>query len=65
VARLTLEAWQKERDKMIKACNRCHSANFAKAELAKGGTITFLFSSKEEKLNNAAALKEFVERKRK
>ena len=32
---------------------------------AKGGTITFLFSSKEEKLNNAAALKEFVERKRK
>jgi uncharacterized protein YeaO (DUF488 family) len=32
---------------------------------AKGGTITFLFSSKEEKLNNAAALKEFVESKRK
>lgn len=32
---------------------------------AKGGIITFLFSSKEEKLNNAAALKEFVERKRK
>jgi uncharacterized protein YeaO (DUF488 family) len=32
---------------------------------AKGGTITFLFSSKEEKLNNAAALKEFVEKKRK
>jgi uncharacterized protein YeaO (DUF488 family) len=31
---------------------------------AKGGTITFLFSSKEEKLNNAAALKEFVESKR-
>jgi len=31
---------------------------------AKSGTITFLFSSKEEKLNNAAALKEFVESKR-
>jgi len=30
----------------------------------KGGTITFLFSSKEEKLNNAVALKEFVESKR-
>jgi uncharacterized protein YeaO (DUF488 family) len=32
---------------------------------AKGGTVTFLFSSKEEKLNNAAALKEFLESKRK
>jgi cytochrome c553 len=36
VARLTQEDWQKERDKMIKTCNRCHSANFAKGELAKG-----------------------------
>jgi uncharacterized protein YeaO (DUF488 family) len=27
------------------------------------GTVTFLFSSQEEKLNNATALKEFVERK--
>ena len=27
------------------------------------GTVTFLFSSREEKLNNAAALKEYVERK--
>ncbi len=26
---------------------------------AKGGTVTFLYSSKEEKLNNAVALKEF------
>jgi uncharacterized protein YeaO (DUF488 family) len=30
---------------------------------ARQGTVTFLFSSKEEKLNNAAALKEFVESK--
>jgi uncharacterized protein YeaO (DUF488 family) len=30
---------------------------------AREGTVTFLFSSKEEELNNAAALKEFVERK--
>ena len=30
---------------------------------AKEGTVTFLFSSKEEKLNNAQALKEFVEAK--
>jgi hypothetical protein len=36
VARLTQEDWQKERDKMTKTCNRCHSVNFAKAELAKG-----------------------------
>jgi hydroxylamine dehydrogenase len=36
VARLTQESWQKERDKMIKTCNRCHSINFAKGELAKG-----------------------------
>ena len=36
VARLTQEAWQKERDKMLKTCNQCHSLNFAIAELEKG-----------------------------
>jgi hypothetical protein len=36
VARLTQEEWQQERDKMLKACNQCHSANFAKGELEKG-----------------------------
>ena len=36
VARLTQESWQKERDKMVKTCNHCHSVNFAKGELAKG-----------------------------
>ncbi len=36
VARLTQDAWQKERDKMVKTCNQCHSVNFAKGELAKG-----------------------------
>jgi len=36
VARLTQEDWQKERDKMIKTCNRCHSVNFARGELVKG-----------------------------
>ncbi|MDH5468064.1 MAG: multiheme c-type cytochrome, partial [Candidatus Aminicenantes bacterium] len=39
VARLTQEAWQKERDKMIETCNKCHSVNFAKAELEKGDQI--------------------------
>jgi len=36
LARLTQEEWQKDRDKMIVACEQCHSTNFAKAELAKG-----------------------------
>lgn len=39
VARLTQEDWQQERDKMLKACNQCHSLNFAKAELEKGDTM--------------------------
>ena len=33
------------------------------AQKIKGGTVTFLFSSQEQKLNNAAALKEFFETK--
>jgi uncharacterized CHY-type Zn-finger protein len=36
VARLTQESWQAERNKMVKTCNQCHSANFARGELAKG-----------------------------
>ncbi len=36
IARLTQEDWQKERDKMVKICNQCHSVNFARAELQKG-----------------------------
>lgn len=36
LARLTQEDWQVQRDKMLKACNQCHSRNFAKAELEKG-----------------------------
>ncbi|GAB4387422.1 MAG: hypothetical protein Kow0025_00890 [Thermodesulfovibrionales bacterium] len=36
VARLNQEAWQKERDKMLRACAQCHSENFARAELKKG-----------------------------
>lgn len=39
VARLTQEAWQKERDKMIATCSRCHSANFARGELEKGDKL--------------------------
>ena len=36
VARLTEEAWQQERDKMLDTCGDCHSSDFAKAELEKG-----------------------------
>lgn len=36
VARLDQESWDRERDKMLKTCNQCHSMNFAKAELEKG-----------------------------
>jgi hypothetical protein len=36
LARLTQEEWQKDRDKMLKTCNQCHSINFAKGELEKG-----------------------------
>ena len=36
VARLTQESWQAERDKMLRACGKCHASEFAKGELAKG-----------------------------
>lgn len=36
VARLTQEEWQAQRNRMLKACNQCHSLYFAKAELQKG-----------------------------
>ena len=38
-ARLDQAAWQTQRDKMIATCNRCHSANFAKEQLAKGDSM--------------------------
>jgi hydroxylamine dehydrogenase len=34
--RLTQQAWQEERDKMVKACSTCHSISFARGELEKG-----------------------------
>jgi hypothetical protein len=39
VARFTQEDWQKERDKMLKTCNKCHSLSFARNELEKGDRI--------------------------
>ena len=39
VARMTQDAWQKERDKMVNICTQCHSGNFAKGELEKGDNM--------------------------
>jgi len=39
VAKLTQQDWQKERDKMQQICNQCHSANFAKQQLAQGDNM--------------------------
>jgi len=36
LARLTQPDWQAERNKMLRACGKCHSSQFAKGELAKG-----------------------------
>jgi hypothetical protein len=39
MVRLTEEDFQKEREKILKACMNCHSEKFAKGELAKGDAI--------------------------
>lgn len=36
VARLTQEAFDAERERIVAACGQCHSENFARAEIAKG-----------------------------
>ena len=39
LARLTEEAWQTERDKMIATCSNCHSESYARQQLASGDAI--------------------------
>ncbi len=39
LARLTQEAWQKERDKMLDTCSKCHSRNYAKTQLEMGDSM--------------------------
>ncbi len=39
VARLSAEAFDVERNKMIQTCSQCHSENFARSELEKGDEI--------------------------
>jgi hydroxylamine dehydrogenase len=36
LARLDQTSWQSERDKTLKTCNQCHSANFAEQQLQHG-----------------------------
>lgn len=57
VVRLTQEDWQKQRDQMIKTCNRCHSVNFAKGELTKGDmTIKYADRLMAEAIRTVASL---------
>ncbi len=39
MARLSQEAWQKERDKMLKICAQCHSESYAREQLEMGDSI--------------------------
>jgi hypothetical protein len=39
MVRLTQEAWQTERDKMIKRCKRCHAEQYAREQLEMGDAI--------------------------
>jgi hypothetical protein len=39
MVRLTQEAWQTERDKMIKTCSKCHSKQYAGEQLAMGDSM--------------------------
>ena len=39
LARVTQEAWQRERDEMLSVCSDCHSESFAQSELQKGDSM--------------------------
>jgi hypothetical protein len=39
VAKLDQDSWQKERDAMLAICNRCHSGNFAREQVAQGDAM--------------------------
>ena len=39
VARVTQEAFDAERDKLVNACKQCHSESFARAEMGKGDAM--------------------------
>jgi predicted CXXCH cytochrome family protein len=39
MARLDQQSWQKERDKMLATCSKCHSASYAREQLDMGDAI--------------------------
>ncbi len=39
MVKLDQESWQKERDKMLKTCSRCHSAKYVREQLDMGDSI--------------------------
>jgi len=59
VARLTQEAFDVERQRIVSACSQCHSENFARNELAKGdGMIREIDHLMAEAIRIVAALYE-------
>ena len=57
VARLTQEAFDAERTKMLKTCNQCHSGNFAREQLRQGdGLIRDADHAMAEAIRTVAAL---------
>lgn len=39
LARIDQQSWQRERDRMLAVCSRCHSASYAEKQLAMGDSI--------------------------
>jgi uncharacterized protein YeaO (DUF488 family) len=54
--------WQKFKEKYWKELETKEALVSKLAIESRRGNITFVFGSKEEKLNNAAALKEYIEK---
>jgi uncharacterized protein YeaO (DUF488 family) len=57
--------WAQFKERYWSELDAKHEQVSALARECKQGMVTFVFGSREEKLNNAAALKEYVERKMK
>ena len=56
--------WNKFREKYFKELDPHKELVDVIVKKAKEGTVTLLYSSKEEKLNNAVALKEYIEKQK-
>jgi uncharacterized protein YeaO (DUF488 family) len=53
--------WTEFRSRYWKELDKYHDLVSRLAEECRGRAVTFVFSSREEKLNNAVALKEYIE----